>query len=122
MTFDEKLISAGHRCEVTTPGYYWARLIIWEESVKARAQRTMITHRPKEKYPRLCNASIVELWRLSDGRPMLRAGLERRERVQDWLFLARVMVPPGVEYIVAVDNAEVWSEEGMRQLERPVKP
>lgn len=94
MTKDEKLIAQGHQCEVREGGYYWARLIIWEETPKARAQRRWITHDPRDHYPMLCDPSIVELRFTSEpaGKPYLMSGLGRRERLQDWLFLERV--PP----------------------------
>ena len=89
-TSAEKLIEAGHQCEVGDPGYYWARLITWEESAKARAQRKMITGARAERYPQLSAACIVQVQYTHNGQPIVLVGLGRRERVQDWLFLERV--------------------------------
>lgn len=89
-TSAEKLIEQGHQCDVGEPGYYWARLITWEESAKARAQRKMITHERAERYPKLSGACIVQLQYSHDGSPIILVGLGRRERPQDWLFLERV--------------------------------
>lgn len=96
-TSAEKLIQAGHTCEVGEPGYYWARLITWEESPKARAQRKMITGRGAERYPQLSGACIVQLQFSHTGSPIILVGLGRRERPQDWLFLERV--PDHPQYI-----------------------
>lgn len=94
MREEERLIAAGHQCEVREGGYYWARLIIWEETPKAAAQRRFITHERRHEYPLLCNPSIVELRFTSEpeGKPYLVSGLGRKERLQDWLFLERI--PP----------------------------
>lgn len=119
MTTDLEVIAAGHQCRLIEPGYYWARLIVWEESVKARVQRRSMGTPPRS-YPMLCNPSIVELWRLGNGNAHVHAGEMGRTRVGDWLFLAKVEPVSG--YVVPVNNAAHWSEQALRELSRPSSP
>lgn len=75
------IIPTTHACEVKEEGYYWARLVVW-------VPPTCLPQ--KREWPMLCDPCIVELMFSSAGRPFIRSHLCRRERVQDWLFLARV--------------------------------
>ncbi len=75
------IIPTAHSCEVKEEGYYWAQLVVWAPPA----------HLPqKREFPMLCDPCIVELWFSSTGKPHIHAHLNRRERVQDWVFLARV--------------------------------
>lgn len=75
------IIPTTHACEVKEEGYYWARLVVWQAP----------THLPqKREWPMLCDPCIVELFFTANGTPHIHGPINRRERVQDWLFLARV--------------------------------
>lgn len=81
-----RLIAAGHQCDMTCEGYYWARLIV----------RMPPRHLPQPgPYPKLCAPSVVRLLLPETtggaGVPLVMS-MDTRGHMElyDWLFLARI--------------------------------
>lgn len=113
MTQDEKLIEAGHQCDVSEPGYYWARLVIWQPP----------GHLPqKRQWPALCNPCPVQLSYSTTGTPILRALGSNRVRVWDWLFIERIADIAGVEHSKTSSAMGIGPKPIPPQTKDPIKP
>lgn len=96
MSAVEKIIAAGHQCDISQEGHYWAQLIV----------RKPPRHLPQPgPYPKLCLPSVVRLMyaNVPKGSPIIFCGdVDHTTSLEDWIFLERIRRP---RYQPAIESA-----------------